>query len=236
MNNVKKILNNKLTAWALSCTLLIAFTGCLDDGPSVPNTPVALVKLYHGSPNAPALDIEVDNSQINSGPFLYAEVTSYLAFYTGNRNLKFGPYASSSVNIDTTLAFEANKAYSVFVAGEIANAEVVVLTDTADEASTGKAKVRIINLSPDAGNVDFRIAGETGQLATDLEFKDATAFTEVDAGEIDFEVYASDDDELLLSLPNTTIQSRYFYTIVIRGYDTPPSGNTNVLAAQVLLN
>ena len=237
MDTVMKIFNNKITAWIISCSMLLTFTSCLDDDdPSTTNTPVAFVSLYHGSPDAPQLDIEVDNNQINSAPFDYAEYTGYLRFYTGNRNLKFGPFASSSVNIDTTITFEPNKAYSVFVADEFENGEVVVLNDNSDPAASGKAKVRIINLSPDAGNIDFKVAGETTTWATDLEFKDATGFTEVDASEFDFEVRASDNDELLLSLPNTTLQSRYFYTIVIRGYETPPEGNTNVLAAQVLVN
>jgi hypothetical protein len=237
MNTVKKTLKNRITVWALSCFMLVAFSSCLDDDDSpVPNTPVAFVSLYHGSPDAPQLDIEVDNNQINATPFEYAEYTGYLRFYTGNRNLKFGPYASSSVNIDTTVTFEPNKAYSVFVADEFENGEVVVLNDNAEPAASGKAKVRIINLSPDAGNVDFTVVGETDTWATDLEFKDATEFTDVDAGEFDFEVRSSDDSELLLSLPNTQLQSQYFYTIVIRGYDTPPDGNTNFLAGQVVRN
>lgn len=237
MNTVKKIFNNKISAWSIIFAVLFSFTSCLDDDdPSTTNIPVAYVALYHGSPDAPALDIEVDNNQINTAPFDYAEYTNYLRFYTGNRNLKFGPYASSSVNIDTTIMFEPNKGYSVFIVDEFENGEVVVLNDNADPAASGKAKVRVINLSPDAGNVDLMVAGETDNWAADLEFKDATEFTEVNAGEFDFEVRASDNDELLLTLPNTHLQSRYFYTIIIRGYDTPPEGNTNVLAAQIVLN
>lgn len=237
MNSVKKIVGTRITAWALSCCMFLVFTGCLDDDSNpAPNYPVAFVSLYHGSPDAPALDIEVDNNQINTSEFEYAEYTGYLRFYTGDRNLKFGPFASSSVNIDTTVTFEANKAYSVFVADEFVNGGVVVLNDNSDPAASGKAKVRVINLSPDAGEVDFMIAGETDNWASDLAFKEATEFTEIDAGEFDFEVRASDDSELLLSLPNTQLQSRYFYTIVIRGFETPPGGNTNVMAAQVLVN
>ncbi len=237
MNTVKKIFNNKVVAWTLSCAMLFAFTGCLDDDdPSVPNTPVAYVSIYHGSPDAPQLDVEVDNNQINSTPFEYAEYTGYLRFYTGSRNLQFGPFASSSIDVDTTVTFESGKIYSVFVADEYENAGVIVLNDNSDSPESGKAKVRIINLSPDAGNINFTIAGDTDNWVSDLGFKDATEFIEFDADEFDFQVRASDDDELLLSLPNINLQSRYFYTIVVRGYDTPPDGNTNVLAAQVLVN
>lgn len=236
MNTVKKILNTKSVAWLLACALFVTFTACLDNDDPAPNIPVAYVSLYHGSPNAPALDIEVDNRQINASPFTYADYTGYLRFYTGQRNLKFGPYASSSINIDTTVTFESDKAYSVFVADEYENGEVIVLNDNADPAASGKAKVRIIHLSPDAGNIDLMAVGEDGNWADELGFKESTEFMEVDAGEFDFQVRASDTDELLLSLPDINLQSRYFYTIIIRGYDSPPSGNTNVLAAQVVVN
>lgn len=237
MNCVKKILRNRSIAWALACTMFILITGCMDDDdPNITNVPVAYVSFFHGSPNAPGLNVEVDNKPINGSPFDYAGHTGYLRLYPGDRNLKFGPYASSSVNIDTIITFEANKAYSVFVADEFENGSVVVLSDNADPAASGKAKVRIINLSPNAGDIDFKAVGETNPWATDLKFKDATGFTEVDAGEFDFEVRASDNDALLLSVPNTRLESRYFYTIVIRGYDTPPGGNVNVLAAQLIVN
>lgn len=238
MNSVKKVFNNRIAAWALSGCMFLTFTGCLDDddSPSVSNVPVAYVSLYHGSPNAPSLDIEVDNNQINSTSFDYAEYTGYLRFYTGDRNLKFGPYESSSVNIDTTVTFEPNKAYSVFVVDEFAEGGVVVLNDDADPPASGKANVRIINISPDAGDIDFKSIGETENWASDLGFKEATEFIEVNAGEFDFQALDSDTDEVLLSLPDTRLQSGYYYTIIIRGYDTPPEGNSNVLAAQIVVN
>lgn len=237
MNSVKRIFNNKITAWTLCGSMLLAFTGCLDDDDSpVANVPVAFVSLYNGSPNAPQLDIEVDNNQINATPFEYAEYTGYLRFYTGERNLKFGPYASSGINIDTTVTFEPNKAYSVFVVDEFESGEVVVLNDSSNAPAAGKANIRIINLSPDAGNIDFLMAGATENWASDLEFKAATTFKQVDADNFDFQVRTSAGDELLLSLPDTQLLPGQYYTVIVRGYETPPGGNTNVLAAQIVVN
>ncbi len=237
MNSVKKIVNNKIIAWTLCCSMFLAFTGCLDDDDSsTTNIPVAFVSLYNGSPDAPQLDVEVDNNQINSTPFEYAEYSGYFRFFTGSRNLKFGPYLSSSIDMDTTIVFEPGKVYSLFVADEYENAEVVVLNDNFTTPTSGKANVRVINLSPDAGNVDFTVADDTDRWVSALEFKDASEFIEVDAGEFDFQVRASDDDELLLSIPNTKLLSKYYYTIIIRGYDSPPDGNSNVLAAQIVVN
>jgi hypothetical protein len=235
-NNVKKGSWIRL-AGVIGLSAMVALTGCLDDDDNTNvNVPVAYVSLYHGSPDAPDLDIEVDGRQINAYPFEYTDYSGYQRFYTGDRNFKFGPYASSSVNIDTTVTFEKNKAYSVFVAGEFDNAGLVVLNDNSDSPASGKAKVRVINLSPDAGEVDLAIGDETGSLAGNLMFKEASEFIEVDAEEYDFQVRSSANDEVLLTVPDIDLQPRYFYTIIIRGFETPPGGNSNVLAAQIVVN
>lgn len=237
MNSVKKIFSKRIAALMLSCSMLLAFTSCLDDDDSkIENVPVAYVSLYHGSPDAPDLDIEVDGRQINAYPFEYTDYTGYLRFYTGERNLRFGPYASSSIDIDTTIDFEANQLYSVFVVDEFVDAGVVVTHDNSDTPAKGKAKIRVINLSPDAGDIDFVANGDEEAWSSDLAFKESSDFMEVDAQEYDFQVRSSANNDLLLTVPDIQLQPRYFYTIIIRGYDTPPGGNPNALAAQVVVN
>lgn len=236
MNSVKKIFSKRIALGAIMCGSLLAFTSCLDDDDSnLENVPVAYVSLYHGSPDAPDLDIEVDGRQINAYPFEYTDFTGYLRFYTGERNLRFGPYASSSIDIDTTVDFEANQLYSVFVVDEFEDAGVVVTHDNSDTPAKGKAKIRVINLSPDAGDIDL-IANGDDIWSADLAFKESSEFTEVDAAEYDFQVRSSANDDLLLTVPDIQLQPRYFYTIIIRGFETPPGGNSNVLAAQVVVN
>ena len=236
MKDVKRI-SRKFWFGALAFAgLALILSGCLNDDDNEPTVPVALVSLYQGSPDAPALDIEVDNRQLNLYEFNYADFTGYLRFYTGDRNLRFGPFGASNIVIDTTVTFEKNKVYSVFVADEYNNAGIVVLNDNSDLPASGKIKVRVINLSPDSPDIDLAIAGETGTVANDLTFKEASGFTEIDADEYDFQIRASSDDEVLLTMPDINLQPRYFYTIIIRGYQTPPLGNTSVLSAQVVVN
>lgn len=237
MNSVKKVFNSRMAVWMLVSATLLSVTSCLDDDDSkIENVPVAYVSLYQGSPDAPDLDIEVDGRQINAYPFEYTDYTGYLRFYTGERTLRFGPYASSSIEIDTTVDFEANQLYSVFVVDEFEDAGVVVTHDNADTPAKGKAKIRVINLSPDAGDVDLIANGSEDAWSSDLAFKESSDFMEVDAEEYDFQVRSSANNDLLLSVPDIQLQPRYFYTIIIRGFETPPSGNPNVLAAQVVVN
>lgn len=230
MKNIKRI-SIQLVGIATMALFTIIATGCLDNDDNA-NIPAAYVTLYHGSPDAPDLTIKADNRPINTYAFEYADYTGYLRFFPGDRNLKFGPFSASNIQIDTTVAFEVGQGYSVFVAGLYATSGIVVLNDNSAQPVSGKSKIRVIHLSPDAPEIDFVATGNA--IASNLEFKEASDFLEVNAQEYDFEVKAG--DEVLLTVPDITLQSGYLYTIVIRGFVDPPGENTNVLAAQVLVN
>lgn len=216
---------------------LVCMTSCLDDDsqPSQPDA-VAFVSLFNASPDAPDLDIVVDNRQINSNPFEYADYTGYLRFFTGERNLKFGPFGASNIVVDTTVTFEVGKAYSVFVVDEYSDAGIIVLNDNSEDPASGKAKIRLVNLSPDTPDATLKVDGETSAVVEPQPFKEASDFIEVDAKTYDFKVTSDNGSEVVLDVPDVDLQTGWFYTIIVRGYKTPPAGNTNVASAQVIVN
>lgn len=216
--------------------ILLIASSCLDkDDQNVVPIEVAYVSLYQASPNAPDLDIIVDNRQINSGPFNYAEYTGYLRFYTGQRNIRFGPFGASNVNVDTTLNLENGKAYSVFVVDEYENAGVLVLNDEVDAPAEGKAMVRFLNLSPDGGNVSLNAADNSTPWFADQAFKATSEFKEVDAKLYNLAVTNASGTGVL-SVPDTDFRGGRYYTILVRGYQTPPAGNNHVLSAEVIVD
>ena len=234
--NLKKILNTKLT-WILGFVFtLFLFVSCEKNNEVTPPQAVAYVSLYQASPDAPELDISVDNRQINTYPFDYAENTGYLRFYTGDRNLKFGPYDANNVAIDTTFNFEDNMAYSVFIVDEYPNIEAIKLDDNAPEPATGNAMVRFINLSPDTPALDLISTGDSNPMFTDQSFKESSDFMEVSAKDYDFEVNTSENDNMVLNVPDINIQPGWYYTILVRGYSNPPAGNMHELSAQIVVN
>jgi len=221
----------------LACTSLL-MTSCLDDDSNNINpdtVPVSYVALYNASPDAPDLNIIVDNRQINNGPFEYADNTGYLRFYTGERNLKFGPYGANNVTLDTIVTLVDAKAYSIFVVDNFQQADLLILTDTsASPPAEGKAMVRFINLSPDAQPLALKVKDASGTLTGEQAFKAVTPFMEVNVNDYNFEVVSAGGTEL--SLPNISLQQGNYYTVLVRGYKTPPSGNTNVLSGEVIQN
>lgn len=221
----------------LACVALAGMVSCNDDNdPQIEPVPVAFVSLYHASPDAPDLSVQVDNQQINNYPLDYSEYTGYLRFRTGDRNLKFGPYDANNVVIDTTVTLTESNLYSIFVVDEYNSSKVLVLNDNSENPANGKAKIRFLNLSPDSEEMSLLANGAQSPLFSGQGFTEASDFVEVDAKDYDFQVTSTSGNDNVLSLPDIELRSGWFYTIVVRGYETPPGGNTNVVSAEVIVN
>jgi hypothetical protein len=235
--NIRRMIRVSLSS-VLACLTLVGMVGCLgdNDNSNPQPDPVAFVSIYNASPDAPALDIVVDGRQINSSPFEYADNSGYLRFKTGQRNFQFSPFNASNVVIDSTVTFENQKAYSVFFVNEYENSELLILNDNSDAPASGKAKIRFINLSPDAGAVSLNVEGDTTKLIPAKSFKQASEFIEVDSKAYNFRIASDGGGDVVLQLPDTSLQSGAFYTVIVRGYKTAPGGNTHVLSAEVIVN
>ena len=219
-------------------SFLVVFAGCdnNDDDGLVEPAEVAFVSLYNASPDAPDLDIRVDSRQINTFPFEYGDYTGYLRFFTGDRNFRFGPLNTNNAVLDTTVTFVDGEVYSVFVVNEYADLGVMVLEDGTEDAEAGMAMIRFIHLSPDAPEVSLAVEGETDVVVEDLAFMESSEFLEIDPDHYDFEVRTSSDDNVTLTIPDVELQEGWFYTVLIQGYATPQTGNSNVLSARVIVN
>lgn len=214
--------------------LMLGLASCnLDDDKDAVLPPTAYVNLYNASPNSPGLNIIVDQRVINNNSFDYADQTGYLRFYTGDRKLGFGPYGADNVVADTTVKFEEGKAYSVFVVDNFQEPDFLILSDDTPQPADGKAKIRFLNLSPDAPEVNLLEADSA--LFSGQAFKETSSFVEVDAKVHNFEVkLTSGNGEVLLTVPNAGLTSGWTYTVIVRGYKTPPGGSNAALSAEII--
>jgi hypothetical protein len=231
-----KFIHGRVGLIAGLAALVFFVSGCLDNkDDNVQPVPVGYVSLYHAAPNAPGLDISVDNRKINSQPFDYSSYSGYLNFYTGNRHVTVSAVNANNALADTTIDVQEGKAYSVFIINRFANIETLVVRDSAAIPASGKAMVRFVQLSPDAPALDVKIAGSSGDSwFTNAPFKQASAFKEVDASTYSFEIHQAGSSDVLATVNSATLNPGGYYTIVARGFVNPPSGNTNVFSVEIL--
>ena len=218
-----------------SVALMALLVSCMEDDDDFVTEPieVAYVSIYHAAPDAPSFDIIVDDRVINTWPFDYTSYSGYLNFYTGDRNFRFSSTNADNALIDTTFNLADGQAYSLFAIDKVSELEALLVVDSADAPSEGMAMVRFVHLSPDAPAFDISIAGKTA-LFEGKSFRQSTAFTEIEAGNMAFEVKDAGGSEPIVSTGSLDIRAGAYYTIIVRGFATPPGGNTNVLSVEVL--
>ena len=223
----------------LCSVMAFGLTGCLDsDMDDAPEpTPVSYVSFYHGAPDAPDFNVSVDDEKINNQAFKYSNASNYLSLTTGSHEVAFTPVTATAPLADTTFNFKEDKIYSLFTAGSQQNVDVLVVQDSLITPGTGKAGVRLINLSPDAPAVDVTIAGGGATpLFPGVEFKEDTQFITVTDGTHSFVVKEAGTENVLVAATSLSLEPGRNYTLIVRGFQTPPAGNSNVLALQMVRN
>lgn len=133
-----------------------------------------------------------------------------MRFFTGERNIKFRPFSASNTIVDTVFNLEPNDAYSIFITDTYESAEALLLRDNTSAPAEGNAKVRFINLSPDAPGVNLKADGEVESLFGDITFQESTEFKEVEADAYDFTVMSATGEQVLLDIPNVRLQPGWY--------------------------
>lgn len=208
---------NLVLALAVSITAF-TFVGC-DDDEEAPMQPVpsnSSAMVIHTSPDAPGVDILVDNAVAGTN-LTYLQNTPYVTLPSGTRNIKVNVTGTSATVIEGDLNFVKDKAYSIFAVNSVANIEPLVIEDNLAAPASGKAHVRFIHLSPDAPAVDITLADGTVVFGN-VSFKGFTAFTPLDAGTYNLQVRLAGTSTVVLDLGNITLTSGEIYTAYARGF------------------
>jgi hypothetical protein len=177
---------------------------------------MARVRAVHASPDAPAVDIWVnDNAAFTNAPF--KGITQYANLEAGTYNIKVVPTgATEPVVIEADLALEGGKDYTVVALGTLENIEPLVLMDNNSTPAEGKAHVRFVHASPDAPAVDIAVKGGP-VLFSNIAFKAVGDYLPVDAGTYDLEVRLAGTETVALEVPGVALQNGVVYTVFAMG-------------------
>ena len=111
------------------------------DSTDAPAAGKAWVRVLHGSPDAPAVDVKANDANILTNvPF--GVISDYLPVDGGTYNIKVCAAGTTTCVIDADLTFTAGKKYTVAATNLLASIEAQVLEDTA-AANAEQAQVRV---------------------------------------------------------------------------------------------
>lgn len=122
----------------------------------ITNPTKALVRAIHLSPDAPAVDLFIDDGLVTQG-LTYTNFVGPAQLPAGTRNLKVKAANTTTTVINADLNLEAGRRYSVFAAGKLAQIAPLVLEDTRYVARNA-AKLRVLHGSPSAPRVDVYLS------------------------------------------------------------------------------
>ncbi len=221
-----------LTGIVLAALPILMISCSDDDNPTAP-TAKANVMVVHASPNAPAVDLLVDNTVAASG-LEFPNNTTYLPVDAGSRNVKVNVAGTSTTVINADLTLTASTNYTVFAVDSVSKISTVVLTDNLASPATGKAHVRFVHLSPDAPAVNVTLTDGTIVFGN-RAFKQSTDFTPLDAGTYNLQVRdAATNSAVVLNLNGIALQAGKIYTVFAKGF--LGGAGAQALGAQIIIN
>ena len=204
-------------------TLLLAASAmtaaCSDDDDNTGPDGEARVRVVHASPDAPDVDVLVDNAEV-LGDVPYLAASDYLDAPSGDRNLKVNAAGTASTVIDADVNLVDGTDYTVIASGLVAAIEPIVLEDDNTAPAAGNARVRAIHGAPSAPAVDIYvtapgadIAAETPALAN-VSFGDVADYLEAPAGEYQVRVTPAGTKTVAIDSGTLTLASGQVRTAI----------------------
>src|SRR5688572_21274018 len=229
-----KYLNLKAFALAMATLTLVS---CDDDDDDM-ETPKAQVMVVHASPDAPAVDVRINNTVALTN-LAYPSNSSYTAVNAGTTNIKVSPTGTTTYVIDANVDLAANTNYSVFAVDSVSKIKAAVVQDDLTAPASGKAHVRFFHFSPNAPAVDIAVTGGAVLFSNRTLNDQATTasnvnFTPLNAGTYNLEVRAAGTNTVVLALPNITLTAGKIYTVFAKGF--LGGTGTQALGAQIIVN
>jgi hypothetical protein len=204
----------------------------------------AQVKFINASIDAPAVDVTFDGVLL-VGSIAFPYASDYVFVTAGNPVVKIFPSLASGTSsyASGNVMLQNNVNYSVIISDSVAKMKTSVIVDTVSTPSSGYAKVRFLNLSPNASSMDvIAVSGTlTDTLSKARSFNDQNiniaywGFINIPIGTYTIKVNAASTATTLFTMPSTLFADGKIYTIVAKGVTNATAGSAQALGGVVFL-
>ncbi|NVJ61984.1 MAG: DUF4397 domain-containing protein [Gammaproteobacteria bacterium] len=203
------------------------------------------VRVVHASPNAPNVDVYVnDGADPAISNLAYPEFTSFIPLPADTYNFKVtatGADIGTAV-IDADVPLAQGQFYSVLAVDELATIEPLLLNADRRRVATA-AKVQIVHASPSAGIVDIYVTAPGTDISTvepaisGFEFKNTTdGFIQLPEGTYDITVTPTGTTDAAIDLNDIQLDAGGLYTVIARDAARPNPGDSPLPLNVILLD
>lgn len=141
----------KLLIIGLASLASIGLAGCGDN-----NSDEAQVRVFHASPDAPNVDVLVDQGRVLED-VPYTAASDFLPVPAGTRHIAVNITGTDTTVIDVRLDLEDDVDYLVVAAGKAASIAPIVATCDRTDPPEGSARVRVLHSAASAPAVDVYV-------------------------------------------------------------------------------
>ncbi|QNR85561.1 DUF4397 domain-containing protein [Pedobacter riviphilus] len=211
-----KIYNNLSKSIILLTCLCssIGLSSCKKDNPDEVVKGQAKVKMVNASQANENQDVYLDNEKLTSVALAFGETSDYVRIPSGNRSISYT--GTNNTTTDTSFNFTPSITYTTFlVTNKKGEMEIVSYEDNLSNTEVGKAKIKLINLTPNfATGINVMVEGGT-QFVNGLAFKEASTYFTVDTGfNLRYTVVGSGN---VKTIQSTALEAGKIYTIWFSG-------------------
>jgi Domain of unknown function (DUF4397) len=179
----------------------------------------ALVRVVHALPGFAAVDAFVDNTK-EFPNVTYRTVTPYKEVPDVHEQFAIRPAGQDSAQpfAQNREGISGGNHYTAIAMPSTDGKPTLrVVADKLTPPPSGRASVRVIHASPDAGEVDVFVKGEDNALFDGVNTQTVTNYNEVDPMTVTLEVRPQGEVNVLLMVPNVTFEPGHLYTMVVTG-------------------
>jgi hypothetical protein len=185
-------------------------------------TAQAGVRVVHASPDAPNVDVYVNNAPGMGMPAIsnlaFTAATGYVPLPTASYRFRVTPTGfTSPVVIDAdNVPIQGNQDYSVVAINFLSSISPLLLNDD-NTINPSQARVRFVHAAPDVPTVDVFAEGLATPLFDAVTFGNSGGYVSVDPGSYNLQVRLDSNGAAALDVPGVQLQAGNVYTIFAMG-------------------
>lgn len=206
---------------ALAMLLVIAFASCKKNTGETP--PISALSIVNAAVGSPEVKVSIGGNPIVSDLFTFGKNINYFNAYSGEREVSF--FEGADKKASGKFILKDGKFYSLFLAGQWPDTELVLVKDSLTRPAAEKAHIRFVNMSKDGGILNLGLTnGST--LVSQKAYKAASEFMAVDGNKAyTFVIRNSAALADTVSIPALNLVSGGSYTIWAKGIKAQTGNN-----------